>query len=475
MSEPRPALIKALGLSDVVAMNIVAVVGLRWIARSARLGAPSVTLWVLACLAFFLPLALTVAELSNRYPEQGGMYAWVRRAFGPVHGFVCGWCLWVNNLFYFPSLLLFAAANALVMFGDSAAGLAENRVYSVGFVLLVLWALIGLNIVGLTQGKRLQNLGSVATWLPAALLIIFGAIAGAAFGSATSFAPEHLWPREDAWNTIGVWSAMCFAFSGFEITSLVSQEVRDPERTIPRGVVISGIVVTLIYIAGSASVLVALPANALAERSGISDAVELVSQRLRLAGFGALTGGLLAIGSIGGTSSWIAGAARVPFAAGVDHVLPAAFARLHPVYRTPHVSLIIQGLAATFIFLASVFLTISGGQTTIQEAYDILVNLTILIYFVPYLYLFVALIRLRQTAPPVGTGESSFRVPGGTLGVIAVAIVGFLATAISVGLVFIPPGGTANVLNYEANLIGQAVIILAVGWVLSWRARRTTV
>jgi amino acid transporter len=412
-------------------MNIVAVVGLRWIARSARLGAPSVTLWVLACLAFFLPLALTVAELSNRYPEQGGMYAWVRRAFGPVHGFVCGWCLWVNNLFYFPSLLLFAAANALVMFGDSAAGLAENRAYSVGFVLLVLWALIGLNIVGLTQGKRLQNLGSVATWLPAALLIIFGAIAGAAFGSATSFAPEHLWPREDAWNTIGVWSAMCFAFSGFEITSLVSQEVRDPERTIPRGVVISGIVVTLIYIAGSASVLVALPANALAERSGISDAI--------------------------------------------DHVLPAAFARLHPVYRTPHVSLIIQGLAATFIFLASVFLTISGGQTTIQEAYDILVNLTILIYFVPYLYLFVALIRLRQMARPIGTGESSFRVPGGTIGVIAVATVGFLATAISVGLVFVPPGGTANVLNYEANLIGQAAIILAVGWVLFWRARRTTV
>lgn len=453
----QPAFIKALGLRDVVAMNIVAVVGLRWIARSARVGSPSVTLWILACLAFFVPLALTVAHLARRYPEQGGLYVWVRRAFGPVQGFVCGWCLWVNNLFYFPSLLLFAAANAVLVFGGGAAALVENRAYSVGFVLIVLWGLIGLNVLGFTQGKRLQNVGSVATWLPAALLIVFGAIAFGTFGSATSFAPSELAPREGGWSTLSLWSAMCFAFSGFEITSLVSQEVKDPERTIPRGIFIAGIVVTVIYIAGSVSVLVALPADALAERSGITDAIDLVSERLGLIGFGALTGALLAVGSVAGTSSWIAGAARVPFAAGVDHVLPSSFATLHPAYRTPHVSLIVQGLAASLIFLASVFLTITGSQTSVQEAYDILVNLTILIYFVPYLYLFPAYLRLAH--PSVGRG--------------ALAVVGFLATAISVGLVFVPPEGTENVLNYEFNLIGQALVIMAIGAVLFWRARRT--
>jgi glutamate:GABA antiporter len=453
----QPAFIKALGLWDVVAMNIVAVVGLRWIARSARVGSPSVTLWILACLAFFVPLALTVAHLARHYPEQGGLYVWVRRAFGPVHGFVCGWCLWVNNLFYFPSLLLFAAANALFVFGGASA-LAENRAYSVGFVLIALWALIGLNVLGFTQGKRLQNVGSVATWLPAALLIAFGAIALATFGSATSFAPSELAPREGGLSTLALWSAMCFAFSGFEITSLVSQEVKDPERTIPRGIFIAGIVVTSIYIAGSVSVLVALPADALAERSGISDAIDLVSNRLGLVGFGALTGGLLAVGAVAGTSSWIAGAARVPFAAGIDHVLPASFAILHPEYRTPHVSLIVQGLAASFIFLASVFLTITGAQTSVQEAYDILVNLTILIYFVPYLYLFPAYLRLAH--PSAGRA--------------ALAVVGFLATAISVGLVFVPPEGTENALNYEFNLIGQALVIMAIGAVLFWRARRTS-
>ena len=448
--------IKALGLWDVVAMNIVAVVGLRWIARSARLGAPSVTLWVLAAVAFFVPLAIAVSRLSQKYPEQGGIYVWVRRAFGPVNGFICGWCVWVNNLFYFPSLLLFAAANVPLAFGMESLALAENRVYSVGFVLVVLWALVGVNIIGLTRGRHLQNVGSYATFIPAALLIVFGAIAFVKFGPATSFAPVELLPREGAWTTLGLWSAMCFGFSGFEITSLVGQEVRNPERTIPRGILIAGFVVMGIYIAGSASVLVALPPEALAERSGISDAVDLVSARLGLAGFGAMTALLLVIGSIGGTSSWIAGAARVPFAAGVDHVLPRSFAKLHPVYRTPHVSLVVQGLVATLVFLVSVFLTVTGGETTIQEAYDILVNLTILIYFIPYLYLFVAFVRLVRPGPFA----------------TAAATAGFIATLVSLALVFVPPAGTENVLNYEVNLVGQALVIIAIGAVLFWRSQR---
>lgn len=448
--------IKALGLWDVVAMNIVAVVGLRWIARSARLGAPAVTLWVLAALAFFIPLAIAVSRLSERYPEQGGIYVWARRAFGPVNGFVCGWCVWVNNLFYFPSLLLFAAANLPLAFGLDGAALAENRAYSVSFVLIVLWALVGLNIVGLTRGRHLQNAGSYATFVPAALLIAFGAIALVTFGSATSFAPSALLPREDVLTTVSLWSAMCFGFSGFEITSLVGQEVKNAERTIPRGILLAGGVVLAIYIAGSASVLVALPPDALAERSGISDAVDLVSARLGLAGFGELTALLLVIGATAGTSSWVAGAARVPFAAGVDHVLPRSFAILHPVYRTPHVSLLVQGAVATLLFLVSVFLTVSGAQTTIQEAYDILVNLTILLYFIPYLYLFVAFVRLIRPGP-AGT---------------AAAGAGFTATLVSLALVFVPPSGTANVLNYEVNLVGQALVILGIGALLFWRARR---
>jgi glutamate:GABA antiporter len=468
----QPQLLQSLRLWDVVAMNIVAVVGLRWITRSARVGAPSVTLWILACLAFFVPLAAVLAELSSRHPQQGGIYAWARRAFGPMHGFVCGWCMWVNNLFYFPALLLFAAANATLMLGAEGAALEDNRLYSVVFVLVGLWACTLLNIVGFSAGKWIQHLGSVATWLPAGLLIVCGAIAFATLGSATSFAPSQLIPRDDFWSTMSLWSAMCFAFSGFEIASMVGQEVYDPKRTIPRSIMLSGLAITAIYILSSASVLVAVPASQLSERSGIADAIELVSARLGLAGLGAFTGFLLALGSIGGTSSWVAGAARVPFAAGVDAVMPAAFARLHHRFRTPHIALIAQAIATTALFLVSLFLSVGGGETSLQGAYDIMVNLTILVYFIPYLYLFAAFIRLRTLDRDMPADEHSIRLPGGAPGAWAVAGCGLLATFVALGLIFVPPPGTENALNYEVNLFGQAAVILGIGMAFYISSRR---
>jgi amino acid transporter len=209
----------------------------------------------------------------------------------------------------------------------------------------------------------------------------------------------------------------------------------------------------VIYIAGSAAVLIALPLSSLKELSGITDAVQLVGGRVGITGLGALTGGLLALNALAGTASWTAGAARVPFAAGVDSAMPKAFARLHPRYRTPYVALIVQSIAASAIFLASVFFSVSGRATSIQEAYDILVNLTILIYFVPYLYLFAAQIRLLP---------DSHR---------ALALLGSAATAISLALTFVPPPGS-NTLTYEVNLIAQAGIMLGLGVGLNWWSRR---
>jgi len=273
-------------------------------------------------------------------------------------------------------------------------------------------------------------------------------------------------------DSISFWSSLCFAFSGFEISSMVGQEVCDPRKTIPRSIVLSGIAITIIYILSSASILVAVPASEMAERSGIADAVEIVTTRIGFSGVGSLIALLLVIGSIGGVSSWIAGAARVPFAAGVDAAMPAAFARLHDKYRTPHVALIVQAIATTLLFLASVFVSIGGGQTTVQEAYDIMVNLTILIYFLPYLYLFAAFLRLRSADADIPADANTITLPGGNAGAWLIAGAGMLATLIAMGLVFVPPSGTENVVNYEVNLIGQAAILIAIGMAFYWSARR---
>ena len=445
--------ITALGLGDVVLMTVVAVVSLRWIPWSARAGASSVTLWLLACAAFFLPLAGALITLSRRYPEQGGLYVWARQAFGPMHGFICGWCLWVNNLFYFPSLLLFGAANATALGGPAWAGLADRSSYAIAYVLVGIWLTVGINIVGLSRGKWVQNIGTAGVWIPAGLLIAAGAVALVTTGSATSFAPRFLLPPLDASfrDTIALWSAMCFAFSGFEITSYVAREVREPEKTLPRGVFVAGAAIAAIYILGSVALLVALPAAALHERTGITDVVDLVGSRMGMPGAGWLTGGLLALAAFAGTSSWMAGSARVPFAAGVDRVMPAWLGRLHPRYRTPHLALLVQGTLSSGLFLASVFLTVTGRQSTIRDAYDVLVNLSILVYFIPYVYLFLAVPRLVPT--------SSMRLRLGM-------IVGIAATVISIALLFVPPPGTTSVVDFEASLLLQSAAVLASGWLL---------
>jgi amino acid transporter len=274
--------------------------------------------------------------------------------------------------------------------------------------------------------------------------------------------------ESDLLGTLGLWSAMCFAFSGFEITAFMGQELKRPERTIPLGVFIAGGAVAAIYMLGSIAVLVALPADSLRELSGITDAIDRVGRRVGLPALGGATGALITASAFAGTLSWMAGAARVPFAAGVDRVMPDALARLHPRYRTPHVALIVQGVVATAIFFASVYFAIAGARPTVQDGYDVMVNLTILIYFVPYLYLFLALPRLRRTAGPRVPGE--IRIPGGAPGLWAISLTGLLATAISLGLVFVPPPGTTSVMNYEASLLLQTAAVVGIGFLLYRRS-----
>ena len=321
----------------------------------------------------------------------------MHRAFGPFGSALCGWCLWVNNLFYFPALLLFAAANAAAMFGDLAPGLGDNRLFSTIFVLGFLWFTVSISIQGFEAGRWLQNVGVIGTWVPVALLIVGAAVVAGTLGSQTSLAPSAMVPRVDAFGTISLWSGFCFAFAGFEIGAFASQEIHNPERTLPRGIAISGLIVTLIYIAGTVAVLIIVPSDVLAERSGIADAVDAAATQYRACRRSARSPrSCWPRPAIAGCASWMAGSARVAYAAAREGQWPAPLGALHPRYRTPHVALIAQGVIATLIFLSSLFLTIGGGTTTVQESYDILVNLTIVVYFVPYVYLFLGLTRLLK-------------------------------------------------------------------------------
>ena len=163
-SRRKHQLPRVMGFWDVLLFNIATVLGPRWIAAAAHNGASSISLWILAAAFFFVPTALVIVELSTRFPEEGGLYAWSKMAFGEFHGFVAGWTYWVYTFFYFPGLLLASAAMAAYIGGIGNASLAQNRTFLLVGSFVLLFVAVYLNIIGLQIGKWLQNAGGVSTF-----------------------------------------------------------------------------------------------------------------------------------------------------------------------------------------------------------------------------------------------------------------------------------------------------------------------
>src|SRR3974390_3063823 len=173
-SDPKSQLRKTMGFWDVLLFNIATVLGPRWIAAAGHNGTSSISLWVIAALFFFVPGALVINELSSRFPEEGGLYAWSKNAFGDFHGFIAGWTYWIYSVFYFPALLLASTAMSAYVVGPRGAELAQNRAFLLTGSFLLLGVAVVLNIVGLNIGKWLQNAGGLGTYTP---LVILGLVA----------------------------------------------------------------------------------------------------------------------------------------------------------------------------------------------------------------------------------------------------------------------------------------------------------
>ncbi|MEE9464578.1 MAG: APC family permease [Candidatus Neomarinimicrobiota bacterium] len=450
---------RVLGLTDLVLFNVVAIVGLRWLLTAARTGPSATVLWILALLLFFIPQGLAVIELTTRYPREGGIYAWAKAAFGPTHGYIAGWCYWVNNLIYYPSLLIFLATNAIYIGGVRWLGWEDNPTYIVLFSLSVLWLALGLNIVGLKVGRWVNNIGAFGHWVPVFIIIGAGIYALTATGSATTFTASNIWPDLTRPGTISFWATMCFAFAGLELASVLSGEIKDPKRTIPRAIVIAGVLVTIVYILGTLGVQMVLHHDDVSILSGLPQAITQIFQDTTWIWLGAFAAFAITIGGIGGISAWLGGTARIPYVCGLDNFLPAALGRVHPKFGTPHISLATQGV------LCSLFIIMAVAGSTIQEAYLVLIDATLIIYFIPYLYLFIALVKLRP-ADAHSADEGIIAVPGGKTGLYLVAGAGFFSTAVSIGLSLIPAQDVASPLIFELKVVGGCLFFLVLGWVL---------
>lgn len=460
-NDPKKQLRRAMGVWDVLLFNIAAVLGPRWIAAAAHNGSSSISLWGLAALFFFLPSAFVIVELSTRFPDEGGLYVWTKEAFGDFHGFVAGWTYWVYTFFYFPGLLMASAAMASYIGGSDTAYLAQNRTFLMIGSFGILFVAVVLNIVGLNIGKWLQNAGGISTYVPLLMLVGLGAYLWHAHGSVTHFTWGTMRP---AWNlaTVNFWPQIAFAFVGLELCSAMSEEVRSPRKTFPRAIYASGALIALIYIAGTFAVLGILPAQSVDPKSGVFQALSYGSTALGIGFFGVVAAMLVTVGNAGGVGSTVAGVARVPFVVGIDHYLPAAFGKIHPKWKTPWISILVQaGISGAILLLVQL-------NETVNSAYQIVVDATVILYFIPFLYMYAAAIKLsnrkdRRADPNVAL------IPGGKWGVWVAGSLGFSVVLGGIVLSMIPPAEAANKWLFEAKLLGSTVFSVLLGLALYYR------
>jgi glutamate:GABA antiporter len=463
-ADPIKQLRKEMGFWDVLLFNIATVLGPRWIAAAAHNGTSSISLWMLAALFFFLPMALVINELSSRFPEEGGLYVWAKEAFGDFHGFVAGWNYWIYTVFYFPGLLLASVSMSAYVLGGKGAALAENRFYlELGSYILLLVAVV-LNIVGLNIGKWLQNAGGVATYLPLLVLTGVAGIIWLQHGSVTHFSWSNMLPVWN-WDTVNFWSQIAFAFTGLELVSAMSGEIREPRRTLPRAALGAGALIALMYVVGTVSVLCIVPNAVVDPKSGVFQAVTLASTALKIGFVGILAALLVTVGNAGGVGSTVAGISRVPFVVGIDRYLPRAFGKIHPRWRTPYVSILVQASVSVVV------LRVSQYNETTRGAYQGLVDTAIILYFIPFLYMFAAAIKLAGRKDRLENTHAVL-VPGGKAGVWVASTLGFAVTLLSIVVSLYPPGETANRWAFFIKVAGWVVGSLALGLFLYFRGAR---
>jgi amino acid transporter len=444
---------RELGFWDLVLFHITAIVGLRWLAVAAGIGYASISLWVLAFLVFFLPQAYVVVKLSRKWPVEGGLYEWTKMALGPFHGYVSGWCYWVNNITYYPSLMAAAAGFAAYIFVGTQHW-EESRLFVVSFSLVSFWLVVWLEMVGLKIGKWVQNAGAISTWVAAVLPVVLGAAYLMKFGSVTPFDSATVIPDPTREN-LSTWAFLCFAMAGFELISLMGGEIKDPEINIPRSIVVGGAIATLIYILGTISLIVSVPHGTISMISGILQALTEQSRVFKLWLLPNAVAVLLVIGQFGGAGAWLAGSGRMLLVVGVDRYMPKSFSKIHPRWGTPHVAILVQAVIASVIVLMSAF------GTTVQQFYRLLLDYNLIIYFIPYLYLFVAYLQFMRK------GE----MPMNLAGILSV-VLGFSATLIAIVLSFLPPPNEPDVLGYEAKVWCVFIAMLGSGLIFYARARR---
>jgi amino acid transporter len=440
-----PHLKRALGRWDLVALFVVAIFNLNVVPSIAANGGVTLWLWLISLVFFFWPQGIAVLELAHRYPGEGGVYLWAKEVFGDFHGFLSGWCYWTNNMMYVPTVMLYFVGVSVFVLGPGHESLADNKLFTVSASLLLFVLLVWLNIRGLGVGKWVNNLGGIGTGIAAAVLVGLGIVMWLRFGTSVTGADFRI-PANPRFvlNSFGV---ICFGLVGLELASVMGDEIREPEKNLPGAVAWGGVLSGVLYILTTLTLLIAVSKDQISVLQGIVQAVGHMAGRIGVAWIVAPFALMLSISIAGIGSAWLAGSARIPFVAGLDSYLPAWLGRIHPKYGTPYAALILHAVVSVLL----VGLNFLGGG--VQETFQKLLSLAVVLQLVPFLYMFAALLKLAA-----GQDDGKGRYSKGVL--MASGASGLITTILAIIVAFFPAQQITSVVWYEVWMIGGTVLFI---------------
>jgi len=433
----QPHLKRVLCRRDLVLLFVVAIFNLNVVPTIAANGGVTIWLWIISLILFFGPQGIAVIELAHRYPGEGGVYLWSKELFGDFHGFFSGWCYWTNNMLYVPTVMLYFVGVSVFVLGSRHESLADHKVFAICTSLALLAVLAILNILGSAIGKWLNNIGAIGTVIAAVALIVLGAIVSSKTGftmTAADFRIPHD-PRL-VLNSFGV---ICFALVGLELASIMGDEIENPRRTLPGAVAWGGVISGLLYIATTLTLLVAVGKD-INVLQGIMQAVSHFSREVGIGWVVPVFALMLSISIAGIGSAWLGGSARIPFVAGLDSYMPAWLGRLHPKYGTPYAALLVH------VTISMLLCVVFFGFSSVEEAFQTMLSLAVVLQLVPYLYVFGALLKLAAHGPD---GEGVYKKPV----LVAAGISGLLTTALGILLQYFPPQLIKSLGVYESEMI----------------------
>ena len=433
---------------------------IRWLATGAATGPVALPIWIAAAVLFLVPLLTATLELSARFPEDGAIYAWTRETQGPFAGFLCGWLYWACNLPYFASLLFFIInlfGRALIATGWGAPlGLVLAQpagAFAATSLLVIIVALM--HARGFGVGKWLPVIGAAMSISLLIFIIVTGFYLNTRDGSATNFTAASYMPPLSANGAI-LWSSMLFAYAGVEGVALMRNEVKGGVKTVVKALILLGGLQTLGYAIGTGAMLMIVPQTLASRLGGLPEAIGVALGKLHLTAAQPLFLVVIGLSLLGGLSAWFGAAARLPFAVGVDRMLPAALGRLDPKTGAPVTAIWIQAT------LTIAVLALSALGSTVAGAYDFVVAMGVITFMIPYLWMFAAYIIVQKR----DTTGLDFRTPGGRPWAMMLALVGIIMVLSAIFGSLAPSPEEPHPLMAFLKLLGASTVMIAAGAVI---------